>query len=96
MALEFAAVARVGSALADALLQAWLEDTSSAPRVVEGSAADRCGGFVLNLSGSHALEVFPNAGSRRPEADEMWRLLSIADDWHFVVGTDGVEPSRHG
>lgn len=82
---------RPGTALADELLRGWFEELSDAPIVVRDSSADRCGGFVLSLSASYALETFPDAASRRPDEEKQWRLFSRTEDWQIVVRSDGIE-----
>jgi hypothetical protein len=72
----------------DERLKAWLQH---APYDVEGVRADAVGGFTLELSGGHAIDVFPTL-SFDDEYSELWRLRP-PEGAHFVVsgrGTSGA------
>lgn len=79
---------RPGANRCDERIDAFFTAQSATPPVVEAVSADRLGGFCLQMSGGHALEVFPFDSL----GEEHWRLLPPSREQdHFVVTGLGVE-----
>ena len=67
----------------DEAIREWLAGSY----MVEAITTDSLGAFTLQLSGSYALAVFPDACGDT----EQWRLLLRDEERHFVVTGDGIE-----
>lgn len=77
-----------GNAVADVRLREWMADHESRPLTVQRMSSDRCGGFVLHLSGDYALEVFPTGADGVHEDREQWRLFEPGMGKPHFVWTD--------
>ena len=78
-----------GHAVADVQLHRWVDASRLSPPLVQSIIVDRCGGFVLELQGEQALEVFPDSCAAN-ESREEWRLFSANDKLpHFVYTNHG-------